>query len=368
MRARGWIWIVLLAALAAFGGWRLSRGRAVETDLLAMLPETEQNPVAEQAIRSLARATGDRAVFLVRGGDPERSKAAALHLAGALERSGAFAEVQSKLPPIDPGMVSRFYAPHRFRLGCAEGTEGAADLRERIGARLASPQNGMSGVPAALDPLGDFAGFLAGLPLMSMRLEIQDDLLVVNASDGLYVLVSGGLGGSAYDPGVQKRALGAARAAEAELRAAFPEARVLETGILFYAADARENAEREMNLISLCSTLCLVGLFLSVFRSPRHLLLGLSCVAAGFAAATAVCLLIFGKLYLLTLARGSQASPASRWLARPGSRAPPCGASGPPCCWALPPPSWATPRCWWRPSRGCARSRSSPSWASWVRS
>ena len=81
MRARAWIWILALAALAAFGGWRLSRGRALETDLLAMLPETEQNPVAEQAIRSLARATGERAVFLVRGGDPERSKAAALRLA-----------------------------------------------------------------------------------------------------------------------------------------------------------------------------------------------------------------------------------------------------------------------------------------------
>ena len=39
-----------------------------KTDLLAMLPDTEQNPVAETAVRSLAQATGERVILLVRGG------------------------------------------------------------------------------------------------------------------------------------------------------------------------------------------------------------------------------------------------------------------------------------------------------------
>ncbi len=81
MRARGWIWTALVLALAAFAGLRLASGRAMETDLLAMLPETEKNPVAEKAIRTLTATTQERIVLLVRGTDPADSKAAALALA-----------------------------------------------------------------------------------------------------------------------------------------------------------------------------------------------------------------------------------------------------------------------------------------------
>jgi predicted exporter len=51
--------------------------------------------------------------------------------------------------------------------------------------------------------------------------------------------------------------------------------------------------------------LCIVVLYLWTFRSLRHLMLGLGCVAAGFICSAAVCLLAFGKLYLLTLVCGS---------------------------------------------------------------
>ena len=306
MRTRGWIWILALALMAGFAGWRFSRGGAIETDLLAMLPTTEQNPVAETALRTLASATGDRAVFLVRAGSPERSKAAALHLGASLSRSGTFGEVQTTLPPIDPGAVLRFYLPYRFRLTGPEGPPAsAAALAARIETRLASPQSGMAGIGAAQDPLGDLEKFMMGLPLGAMRMELQDDLLVIKSPEALHVLISGSLKGSAFDPAVQKQVMPAVRAAQKELLQAFPEAQVLRTGALFYAVDARETAEWETNLISSCSMLCIVALYLWSFRSLRHLLLGVSCVAAGFIAAASVCLLVFGKLYLLTLVCGA---------------------------------------------------------------
>jgi predicted exporter len=119
MRRRAWVWLICVALMACYGVWRCAGGQALQTDLLAMLPDTERNPVAEAAIRSLARSTGDRAMFLVRAGDEGRSKAAALRLAGALARSGAFLEVQSTLPEVDPGAVARFYGNYRFRLPVA---------------------------------------------------------------------------------------------------------------------------------------------------------------------------------------------------------------------------------------------------------
>ncbi len=307
MRLRGWIWAIALAGMAAFSAWHLVRGQAIETDLLAMLPDTEKNPVAEQAILSLAKAMGDRAVYLVRAPDPERSKGAALHMAETLSRSGAFGEVTATLPPIDPGMVSRFYAPYAWRLAAPDETLRPSweALKTRIETRLASPQGSFSGLGAAGDPLGILDDFLGGLPLMSSRLELQDDLLVIRSSEGLYVLFSASLRGSAFDPEVQKRVIGATRVAERELRTSYPEAQLLRTGAVFYAADARAAAERETNIISFFSMVSIILLFLWFFRSVRHLLLGLLGVVAGFVAATSVCLLIFGKLYLLTLVCGS---------------------------------------------------------------
>ena len=298
-RGRGWVWLALVGLMAIYGAWRCVGGQALQTDLLAMLPATERNPVAEAAIRTLATATGDRALFLVRAGDEARSEAAALSMAGALERSGAFAQVQSRIPQLDPGAVARFYAGYRFRLPAAGG---AADLEARIQGRLASPGAGLS---PALDPLGDLERFLSGLPFATLRLEVRDQLLAIPSPEGLNILISAGLPGSAYDPGVQEQVTGAVRAAEAELPGAFPDARVLRTGVVFYAADARRAAEGEANLFSTLSMLCIFGLYFAVFRSARHLLLGLVCVAAGLATAVAACLLIFGKLHLLTLVVGS---------------------------------------------------------------
>jgi len=309
MRLRAWLWILALAALAGLGLVRLQGGRAIQTDLLAMLPETERNPVAEQAIRVLAQATGDRALFLVGSGhgEPVRIKAAARAFARSLAGSGGFGQVTGQLPPMDPGLVTRFYGRYRFRLPLA-GDEARVDdpavLGRRVQARLASPMGALPGLGPAEDPLGSLEGFLAGLPLNSLHLGVEDGLLTLHAGEGLYILVSATLKGSAFDPGVQGQSLAAVAGAERAL-APWPELEVLRTGAVFYAADARTSAEWETGLISWGSLAAIVVLFLLVFRSARHLLLGLACVAAGLVAATAATLLVFGRIHLLTLVCGA---------------------------------------------------------------
>lgn len=305
MRARGWLWAAALAGLAVLCVLRFHRGRALETDLLAMLPATEQNPVAEQAVEALARTTQDRAIFLVKGPDDAAGEAAAQDLAKGLETSGAFHDVQCALPPIDPGALVRFYAPHRFQVAPPGLPPGLAplDLGGLIQAHLSAP--GFTGVAPELDPLGGFGAFLARLPFQASGLELRDGLLVAPAPDGLHVLVAATLKGSAFDPEEQARVLGAEASARRGVAARFPSAEILRTGVVFYAADARMSAEREMNRISLLTALAIFGLYLLVFRSLRHLLLGLACVAAGLVLAVASCLLVFGRLHLLTLVCGA---------------------------------------------------------------
>jgi len=295
-----WAWILFLAFCAAFVTVKVRAGRAVETDLLAMLPDTERNPVAERAIAALARASGDRAIFLVGGCAGPEAKAAARDFAASLRASGAFAGVLGELPPSDPGAVPRFYASFRYRLPPRPG-----ELRALVEARLASPMGSLPGLGPEADPAGHVQAFLERLPLTSLRLQPEDGLLVARAGETVHVLVGAGLKGSAFDPGVQREALAAVGRAEAEQRRAHPGAGLIRTGAVFYAADARAGAERETGLVSWVSLGATVLAFLLVFRSGRHLALGLACVAAGVAVAAAATLLAFGKLYLLTLVCGA---------------------------------------------------------------
>ncbi len=310
MRARGWLWLLLLAVCAGVGLRQLRRGGAIQTDLLAMLPDTEKSPLAEQAIRQLSRATGDRAVFLVGGADGPRALQAASRFQKALEATGAFPEVQGRLPPLDPGALARFYLPHRFRLppppglGSPDGDPAGA-VETLVQSRLASPFGALPGLGPAEDPLGHVDRFLSALPLATSRFEPMDGWLGIRAPEGPYLLVTAGLRGSAFLPEVQAGGMAAVEGAERELRRTDPEARILRTGALFYASDARRRAEWETGFISWSSLACIVAMGLLVFRSPRHLLLVLACLAAGLVVATAACFLLFGQLYLLTLVCGS---------------------------------------------------------------
>jgi len=302
MRPGAWLWGAVLAALALAAGLRLGPGPMVQTDLLAMLPETEQNPLAERAVAILGQAAGDRAIFLVGGGETARAKAAGRTFAQALGRSGAFPRVLGTLPPLDPGILTGFYEPFRSRLPFPDRPATAAALGAALEARLASPLGAGPGLGPGADPLGDLAGFLQGLPLNTFRVEVEDGLLLLRTAGGVYVLVTADLKGSAFDPAVQRETLGAVAAAE---RGLDPGVQVLRTGAVFYASAARARAEWETGLIGWVSLAATVALFLLVFRSLRHLLLGVACVAAGLVAAVSVTLLVYGKFYLLTLVCGA---------------------------------------------------------------
>ncbi|HLO65742.1 MAG TPA: MMPL family transporter [Holophaga sp.] len=294
------IWILALVLCALFTGLKAWRGGALETDLLAMLPPTERSPLPEKAIASLARAAGDRAVFLVGGPDAPGTREAALELAAGLRESGAFQGVLGRLPAMDPGAVPRFYGERRFRLPAP-----AAPLRDALEARLAVPMGSLPGLDPATDPVGHVQAFLGGLPLQTLRLANEDGLLLARDGDRVHVLVAATLPGSAYDPRVQDRAAAAVRGAEGRLRAAHPGLELLRTGAVFYGEEARTRAEGEATLITWASLGATVLLFVLVFGSARHLAVGLLCVGGGMAVAAAATLAAFGRMHLMTLVCGA---------------------------------------------------------------
>lgn len=306
----GWFSAATLL-LAVCGAWLLfGRGPSpIQTDLLAMLPVTERNPLAEVAAQRLAHAHGDRVILLVANTDDDRAKAAARELGRRLSADKIFASVTAELPPFDLQQLAAPYLPHRFMLLADADrralAQSAYDAARALSQRLNQPF--ITGVGTRLqdDPFGWLQHWLAQQPWSRSPLLPEDNLLTVHRDDVTYVLVTATLKGSAYDDAVQQRALHALSQAEHAIAHDQPGTHVLRTGALFYAAAARAGAERDVHRVGLISTLGIALLLWFVFRSPGPLLLAFLSTAVGIVAATVVSVLMFGQIYLLTLVFGA---------------------------------------------------------------
>src|ERR1700722_5957498 len=104
-------WLLLALAAALYCGWRFAGPSPLQTNLLALLPATEADPVAEEAVDKLAAALGDRTVLLVTSDNAAHAKAAAKELGATLSASGAFRSVTAPLPPFDMSQIGALYMP-----------------------------------------------------------------------------------------------------------------------------------------------------------------------------------------------------------------------------------------------------------------
>jgi len=302
-------WLLLALVAALYCVWRFAGPSPLQTNLLALLPATEADPVAEKAVDTLATALGDRTVFLVTSNDATHAKAAAKQLGATLSASGAFGSVTAELPPFDVSKIAGLYMPYRFGLLApadrAALMDGTVSLHDTLARRLYSPLRGGLATQLADDPFGWLEHWLAGLPLATSNLEIEDGMLVAHRGNATSVLVVATLPGSAYESKVQHAVHEAVAHSEGALKQNFPDVTLARTGAVFYAEAARAASEREVHLIGVASVCGIALLMIWVFRSPRLILLGFVSTALGIVCALAATMLVFGKLHLLTLVFGA---------------------------------------------------------------
>ncbi|HNB42582.1 MAG TPA: MMPL family transporter [Burkholderiaceae bacterium] len=305
MRRLAWLWLACAALLLAATAARFYPNPPIETDLLALLPATERNPLAEQAAARLGRLTGERAVFLVGAPDLDRARAAAARLAQGMADGKTFKSVVTRVPSPDPAALLDLYTPYRMGLLPSGQALDPAVLTGKIEARLANPFGAGGALTLADDPFGLFDGWLQSLPYRQFRLDLEDGWLVARGEGMTWVLVSAELAGSAFDPAVQDGLRLRLNRAEADLTRQWPDVRILRAGAIFHALAARQSAQREIDVIGVGSLAGIVLLLLLVYRSPGPLFSGLLSVGVGLCAAALVTTWVFGRIHLMTLVFGA---------------------------------------------------------------
>ena len=114
LRQRALLWSAVAFAAVAVCIYFAVQGIPLQTNLLALLPATERDPVAEEAVVTLNNAIGNRVVFLVSYPESAMAGEVATRFADSLKKSGAFSRVIVS-STARPGHAPRPLWPAPFR-------------------------------------------------------------------------------------------------------------------------------------------------------------------------------------------------------------------------------------------------------------
>ncbi|MFV0509605.1 MAG: MMPL family transporter, partial [Shewanella algae] len=89
-------WLGLLTLLILLGVWQWQQGGRIQSDILAMLPKVQEDPLAEAALKRMEQKLGNKVYIGLIAQDKPQAINAGKQLQSALEKEqGAFKRVRS---------------------------------------------------------------------------------------------------------------------------------------------------------------------------------------------------------------------------------------------------------------------------------
>lgn len=299
----------MLALLAVFA-LRVLPHLKIETDILALLPNAQQDAAMDDALDEFSAKLARRQIFLVGASDLADAKLAATSFASSLRESKAFADVTLEL---NANARTRFdvYFQHRAFL-LADSDERV--LREGKGPALVqkairsafTPAGLMQPMSLAQDPLGLLNGFLrAQVPSLG-NARLDGALLVTEGDAGSFVVVLAESAGTPFSSAVQERVMPAIERASSAARRAVPaDITILTSGAIQHAAAATQRATDEISTFGTIEAVCVILLLWAILGAIRPLLLAMLTLTLAVIAAFTVVHFVFGEVHILALVFGS---------------------------------------------------------------
>ena len=303
------LWAVVVCLLLGHNAylWLVQR-IAPDTDILALLPVQQRDPVLQQSFSHMVDAAQQRLVVLVGADDWGDAKRAADAYGAVL--AGRPDLFQST--PIDEKTQDDWLAVfqrHSLTLLTAQQeqqlrAQPAQFWIDSALAKLYSPFGGPKLGAWQDDPFGLLGGWLqerAGETPVRPR----DGHLFVASGKRQYVLLALTLKQPAFSIAAQGQVLPLLETAAGAARAALPQVELISAGVILHAAAASAQASGEVSTIGLGSLLGIVLLMWLAFRSFKPIALILLSIGIGCLGALSVCWLLFGRVHLLTLVFGA---------------------------------------------------------------
>jgi predicted exporter len=302
-------WALVVCLLLGHNAYLWLGKRIVpDTDILALLPVQERDPVLQRSFTHMVDAAQQRVIILIGAPDWRDAQRAADAYNAVLAPRAALLD-QVKLTDATQGDWLAPFQKHSLVLLTAQQE---AQLRAQppqfwTDTALAKLYSAFSGPKLGAfrdDPFGLFSGWVQERA-HETPVRPRDGRLFVADAERQYVLLPLTLKAPAFSMSVQEAVVPLLEQAAAAARRAAPSAQVISAGMVLHAAAAGQQASAEVSTIGVGSLLGIILLTWLTFRSLKPIALILLSIGIGFLGSLSICWLLFGRIHLLTLVFGA---------------------------------------------------------------
>jgi predicted exporter len=309
-RLLAWLWLLAVLVIGGHTLWLTLGGHAaIDTDVLAMLPQNRRDPALQQVTQKLTDSGSRRIVVLAGGQDWKTARTAGDRFATVLTQSHARLQVSYRASDAQAETWLNFFSPYRRQLltpGQREMLTGKSP--QELAAQALSALYQPMGMPRigswSDDPLNLYGGWLTTMAGQS-PVRVTEGRLSLTSGDRQYALLMLEQTGSAFSMSEQQALMPVLEQARQAASASAPGAEILVIGVPLYAAAAASQAEHEVDTIGLGSLCGIVILTLLAFSAIRPRILVTLSIAIGLMCAFSVTSLLFTRLHLITLVFGA---------------------------------------------------------------
>ena len=302
-----WVWGVIVSLLLAHNAYLLVSERLVpDTDILALLPVQERDPVLQQAVTQVVASTQQRLIVLVGADDWAQASRAADAYRAVLIPHAELLRLDERANQWQKDLM--LFRQHRLIL-LSPGDEIALRREPEsywIDSALSKLYSPFGAKPAAWqdDPFGLFNAWMQAR-VGETPVRPRAGRLFVGDGRRQYVVMPFTLAAPAFSLSAQDALMPLLERARQAARAATPQAEILAAGVILYAAAAGEQAQREVSIIGAGSMLGIAALIWLTFRSLKPILWIMLSIGVGCLGALSLCWLLFERIHLLTLVFGA---------------------------------------------------------------
>jgi len=305
-----WLWASVVCLLLAHNAYLwLGERLAPDSDILALLPVEERDPVLKKAFTHMVDSAQQRMIVLVGADDwAQASRAAGTYLSVLAPRNNL---LQPDEQITDHSQQDGIALARQHRLVLVTSRDEAA-LRSQpkqywVDTALAKLYNPFGRIEPGTwqdDPFGLFAEWIQARA-QETPVRPRDGRLFVSDGGLQYVVLPFRLRVPAFSMAAQEAVVPLLEKARQAARKSNPQVEVVAAGVILYAAAAGAQAKWEVSIIGIGSLLGIVALIWLTFYSLKPIALILLSVGVGCLGALSMCWLLFERIHLLTLVFGA---------------------------------------------------------------
>lgn len=302
-----WLLLILLAAVGLVKQTVFQETLPIETNILALLPDNQQDPFAQEAFNQVSNNVNNKVVFLLSSKDGIKLFAAAEEFVGKLPLTNLFSNVVGKLSEERQQDWGKLYFPYRRQLLNNQQKnrllESPEEQLTKVLQQVYSPFSGVSGNELASDPFLLFRDYISSQKSYSSNFNLLQGYLITQYQDQYYLLIQADLLDDPYDTKLQSKLLNLTKLEE-EISTEF-HVKLAHTGTIFFAAYGTQSAKNEISTIGVGSLIGIILLLLIIYRSALPLTLALLSISCGLLVAFVVTVAVFGKVHLFSMVFGA---------------------------------------------------------------